>query len=189
MRRSGDGVRDGESGFTVIELLVVAIIISIIFASLIVVMRSSRVGARNAAMKAAAGTIDAGFADFVRIYPPVGGMADPLLTRTPSGAWTNNYSAVNQGLKDETDSQLVKDWPSNPYGNGGVRVFRQGPTANCTLPAPRPGDIAICRKPAAANKANDIVVVAWGANKAGAPVKVYDTTCHGNADASTTCLV
>lgn len=160
-----------EAGFSLIELIIVMIIIAILSLLVIGVLRSSRVAAANDAARAAASSIDQAVADFNRIYPPLA--TDPLMTRgggAGGAPWTSEATDPAQGLADETGERLLSEWPTNPYGPGGIRVHRRIDPA-CTLPGARPGDVLVCRIDAA--RRMRYAVVAWGKGPGGATVEVY----------------
>lgn len=162
--------RRGEQGFTLLELLIVLIIISILVAAVWVAMRSAQVAARNDSMKAAAATIDTAIGTFNRMYPPIGGVADPLMpgATTGSNPWRGSST---RGLYDETGERLIAVWPADPFrSNATVEVWRYPGATSCANG--RPGQVKVCRLPLSEGRLT-YEIRAWGKDGNGATRQVY----------------
>jgi prepilin-type N-terminal cleavage/methylation domain-containing protein len=170
-----------EGGFTMIEMLIVLIIISILVAAAWKAMVGAKVATRVEAMETATAQIDSAFGTFNRMYPPIG--ADPFQQlQASSTPMTANPTpgqappANRRYLADETNEPLMNAWPKNPYSTGGVRVFVYTSPAQCAGIG-QPGDIRVCRM-GGANGAQTYTITGYAKDKTGASVVVY-TASHG----------
>ena len=164
--------RRSEAGFTLIEILIVLIIISVLLVAAWVAMQSARVASRNDAMKSAASSIDQAVSAYNRMYPPVGGSADRLLAAP--NPW--NSSNQNTALVDETGEPLLNNWPANPWGTNGVVVTRYLAVGSCA--SGQPGEVKVCRLNPATDGRLSYEIRAWGKDSNGNPKLLYNTQ-HG----------
>lgn len=163
--------RARDSGFAVIELVIVMIILSVLVLAVVLAATSAKVTSRNQAMRSAGANVDQAVGSFNRIYPPVGGIADPLVARTQ---FASTATTAPAGLVDETGARILRSWPTNPYTGQPVRVLRFAAASSCDSGAI--GEIRVCRVPA--NGAQTYRITAWGRNRNGVAQLVY-TARHG----------
>lgn len=150
-----------EDGFTLIELVVGIVIMSILMSTAIMSYSGIKRNARDNAMRSAAYRVEESFAVFNRMYPwgalnNVGSVkGDELRLRLGAGGKTATGSG-STALTTPMGDSLLRSWPQNPYAsaNTPIRIRGYGYPATCTSTACSPpscptvlpaGDIAICR--------------------------------------------
>lgn len=162
----------GESGFSLIELLIVMTIMAILGAAVQVRMGNAREQQRASAARTVARTFEAAVSIYVRDYPATAATGDPLLSRGGGSPWRGNGDPAASGFFSPTGDAYLKQWPSNPYDDGDVVATR---AASCPSGG-APGQVFVCRVPGA--QAYSFRVVAIG-QTGGVPAVVYDNTVLG----------
>lgn len=158
--------RRDETGFTLIEILVVLVITAILLGVALMALRQAQVGARYDAMKASSASVAQALSAYNRMRPPVGG-TDPLMAQ---GTWTSTQTEAAGGLYSITGERLLSPWPDDPYTGAPIRIVRA--RGGCPGTAPR-GTVVVCRLGAAASRSS-FRVIGGGTNRGGQVDNAYD---------------
>lgn len=132
--------RTGERGFTLTELLVVMLILSILLTAAWMGIQGARTASRAHAMTGTASTVAQAASAFNRMRPPIQGNTppDPLMSGT---TFTPTQSEAAGGLYSITGERLLDPWPVDPYTGNPVTIRRQ---AACPASV-AVGQVVICR--------------------------------------------
>jgi prepilin-type N-terminal cleavage/methylation domain-containing protein len=166
-----------EGGFSMIELIMVVLIVSVLMAIVIATAGGSQAVSRQKAMRSVAEQVQQAAVAFNSDFPRVGA-ADPLVgfaartqirqrLDTTGAAMPGAESAESDlGFFTQTGAPFFRNVPESPYG-GRVQVVR----ANVCPAAGAANTVYVCR-PAARPSA--VRVTAWGRSRSGAPLLVFD---------------
>lgn len=156
--------RRDERGFTVLELVVVLVILSLLAALAYAGIQSSRRTTNARVMATNAGLILGAIGTFERIHPRVGA-TDPLLA---GSTFTSTQTESPTTLYDLGGGRILDPWPSDPYTGKPLVVQRR---AACPATG-TVGMVVACRVATATS--SNYRVMAWARNADGNAYKVYD---------------
>jgi len=152
-----------ESGFTLLELLIVVSIVAVLMAIVWAAMSGAKRNSRAHATTAAATSVARAMSSFNRMNPPI--TSDRLTSAT---TWTSTQTEAGGGFYSTTGERLLDPWPENPY-SGRPIVINRGVSCPATAPA---GTVWVCRLGGARPSA--FRVRAWALNGSNASYVVYD---------------